>query len=294
MYANRIWIFDVEHGAMVFIRSSSGPTLVLDCGKGSLFSPSRYIFSHELTEEERRSQNRITQLVVSHPHDDHIEDIEDFKGYLRPWNIHRQQYNWDHVKAQSAGDYQNLTTWAEFQSTFNSPVWTFDWGPVSFTHWYLTVPEAIALNPGKYINNSSIVTVVRIGAFKLTFPGDLESDGWDLLLQRGEFRQAIADTYVFVTPHHGHGSGYNPGIYQAMGRPWFNLSSIHHGDESIAAQYSQETSAKGVKYNGLERRSFTTRRDGSCLITVSDLGEWNFGFYDLGINLLPPLSSARR
>ncbi len=287
VYSNRIWIFDVEHGAMVFVRSSAGPTLVLDCGKAQFFSPTRYICANELTDAERNSAYPITQLVVSHPHDDHIEDIDEFTKRLKPQITYRQQYDWTDVKAQSGGDYLNLDRWSSFQAAYNQPVPQVYWGPVQFSHKYLSVAQAQSLNQSKYINNSSIVTVVQIGSFKLTFPGDLEADGWEALLNWEVFREAISGTSVFVTSHHGHSSGYTPRIFEAMGRPWFNISSIHHGDMNIAAEYSLEQSAKGVKWNGVDRRSFTTRKDGSCLISVSDTGEWTYAFWELAQNLVP-------
>jgi len=290
----RIWVFNVEQGFMAFVRAPSGATLAIDCGKASDFSPTIYVRENELNDPERQARYPISELVVTHPHDDHIEDIQRLAKWLKPGIIHKQRYDWEEVEEQSGGDYANLRQWAKFQEEYNSPVDDPpDWGAVKVTHWCLTVDQANALNEAKFINNSSIITIVEVGSFKMTFPGDIEKDGWLKMLERDQFCAALRGTSIFVTSHHGHSSGYTPEIYAAMGKPWFNLSSIHHGDLAIESAYSTAQTACGAPYNGETRYSITTRRDGSCLIQVDDQGNWRMDTYRLGANLPKPTSYGR-
>jgi len=289
----RIWVFDVEHGFMAFVRAPSGATLAIDCGKGEDFSPSLYVRENELTPSERGAERPISELVLTHPHDDHIEDIARLAYYLKPQRITRQHYDWEELEAQPGGQHDNLRRWKEFQEDYKWPVDDPDWGPMNVTHWCLTVDEARALNESKFINNSSIITIVAIGSFKMTFPGDIEKDGWLKKLEDNEFCAALRGTTIFVTSHHGHSSGYVPEIYDAMGKPWFNLTSIHHGDLGIENAYSTPDSARGVEWNGEPRYSFTTRKDHSCFVKVDEFGRCSFGFYDLGANLPRPTSYGR-
>jgi len=290
----RICVFNVEHGFMAFIRAPSRATLAIDCGLAAHFSPTMYVREKELNDPERQAGYPISQLVVTHPHDDHIEDIQRLAKWLKPRIIYRQRYDWEEVEEESGGDYANLREWAKFQEEYNSPVPDPpDWGAMKLTHWGLTVDQARALNERKFVNNSSIITIVQVGSFKMTFPGDVESDGWLKKLEDDEFCAALRGTSVFVTSHHGHSSGYVPQIYDVMGKPWFNLSSIHHGDLGIEGAYSTIATARGVQHNEEPRYSFTTRKDGSCLIEVDEEGRWTFGFYDLGANLPKATSYGR-
>lgn len=289
----RIWVFDVDHGFMAFVRPASGATLAIDCGKADDFSPTLYIRDSELTELERLRGCPISKLVVTHPHDDHIEDIGLVAAYLRPERLLRHEYDWEEVQAQSEGEHDRLRRWKEFENDYRPPVDEPDWGSMKLTHWCLTVAEAKALNESKFINNSSIITIVQIGSFKMTFPGDIEKDGWLEMLRKASFCEALRGTSIFVTSHHGHSSGYVPEIYDVMGKPWFNLSSIHHGDLSIESAYSTAQTACGTPYNGETRYSITTRRDGSCLIQVDDQGNWRMDTYRLGTNLPKPTSYGR-
>ena len=285
MAKTRIWVFDVEHGSMAFVRAPGGARLVIDCGKAATFSPSLYIWNHELSDSQQRANFKIDKFVVTHPHDDHIEDISTFINYLRPRVIMRQRYDWEEVKGASGGDYENLEEWAKFQVSYNTPAPPIDWGGLEIQHFYLSVSEAKLINESKFINNSSIITIIKANGFKVVFPGDIERDGWLELLKRDNFRTALAGTHVFITSHHGHSSGYCSEIYDVMGKPYFNMSAIHHGDEHIEGAYSSPERARGVQYDGQTRYSFTTRRDGSLLLEVDETGAATFGFRKLPPNI---------
>lgn len=289
----KIWVFDVDHGFMAFVRAPSSATLAIDCGKGDEFSPTTYIRQWELMPSERDAQYPLSELVVTHPHDDHIQDIARLAEYLKPRVLWRQRYDWEELEAQSEGQYANLHQWVEFQEDYIPPADEPDWGAMKLSHWYLTLDEAKELNESSFINNSSIISIVEMGSFKMTFPGDIEKDGWLKLLERQEFCAALRGTTIFVTSHHGHSSGYVPEIYDVMGKPAFNLSSIHRGDENIENAYSTPQTARGVTFDGEPRYSLTTRRHGSCLIKAGEDGRGTFWFARLEPNLPKPTSYGR-
>lgn len=285
MASVRIWVFDVEHGSAAFMRAPSGETMMIDCGKAGDFSPVVYLYQYELSASEQGAYHPLRKLIVTHPHDDHIEDIDNLIKFMRPNMIKRLRYDWEEVEGESGGDYENLDTWAEFQDGYNTAADPVDWGGVEISHWGLSVSEAKQLNASKFINNSSIITIVEYGGFKVVFPGDIEKDGWLALLGNASFCTALANANIFITSHHGHSSGYAAEIYDAMGRPNFNLSSIHHGDESVESAYASSERALGTSYNGETRNHFTTRKDGAMLLEIDENGHGTFGFYRLDSNL---------
>ena len=152
---------------------------------------------------------------------------------------------------------------------------------MDFSYFFLTPDEAIEIDDEKFINNSSIVTVATVTGSKYTekflFGGDMETAGWEALLDKdnGRLRKAVKDTDFFITSHHGHKSGFSEELYKAMGKPLLNIVSIHRGDEKIDTRYSQEEYAKGIGPENNKRRCLTTRQDGSITVTVSADGKFS-------------------
>jgi len=279
----RIWIFDVDHGSCAFVRFPSGNTLMIDCGRRHDFSPARYIYDSELSQLERDSQHKVDKLVVSHPHDDHIEDIHNVRLLLNPRVLLQQEYNWPDVKEAQSADYENLREYVSWQDIYNEQATEPDWGGWSVSYFCVPVEVAKTL-AGSTINNSSYVVVANRGPFKIVLPGDLEVAGWEYLLENPAFRAAINGTRIFVTSHHGHDSGFTPLIYDAMGLPDFNVISCHYRDESVCSSYRSEGCASGVQYNNGFRRSFTTRSDHSLLLEVDEYGRYQGTFFELAPN----------
>src|SRR5258708_30197879 len=180
----RVIIFDVEHGFCAFVRSSTGRTLMIDCGRKTNLSPVVYVIENEL------GGAGLTHLLVTHPHDDHIGDIEAITSKLQPLILQRQRYNWENVK-DGDGDYANLDHYAHWQVKYNAPAPAVDWGDVDIKVFSLTPTAAFALNQNNWVNNSGMVVVLTITRTMVTqkfvFGADVETDGWTELLKDAEF-----------------------------------------------------------------------------------------------------------
>jgi beta-lactamase superfamily II metal-dependent hydrolase len=285
----RVIIFDVDHGSCAFVKSPTGCSLMIDCGRKDGFSPVSYVSDHELDGTPVHSGHRLTQLLITHPHDDHIEDIESISSKLPPYILQRQQYYWDEVKAAES-HYENLDHYRTWQATYNAPVIARpNWG-MDVKVFSLTPHEAYALNSNKWINNSGMVVVITIPGTvyseKFVFGADLEEDGWNALLQNLEFRRAVAGTDFFIVSHHGHSSGFSPTLFAAMGKPFLNLVSVASGDEHVDPAYSSADYAKGASVGGVQRYSLTTRWDGSIFVDVDAMGRSSVRTYNLVDNEL--------
>ena len=256
-----ILVFNVDHGFCSFLHSPNGYGLLYDCGRGTYFSPIRYIQQNiPLVPFEDR---QLAKLVISHPHDDHIEDIDRLISELPPKIIRRQTYNWNAIKtpgAQSQG-YENLDTYSTWQSNYNQPV-------VNEPDWVLQISDSICLSPStafrinaNYVNNSSIPMVVTYKGYKIVFSGDLEEEGWLKLLENASFCRLIEGAHFFIASHHGHSTGYCPEIFEVIGQPFLNIISMRSGDDNVHAAYSQNS--RGIMYQGQTRYMLSTRNDGS-------------------------------
>lgn len=279
----RIWLFDTDLGLCAFLRAPNGRTLMVDCGIRTGFSPSRYVSRFELAD------GRLDLLVVSHPHADHLLDIENAME-LRPRSLLRQPYDWDDVEASQKREYvhrldnipwrDSYRAYVDWQAEYEEKPEPVDWGAMDVRTFCLPVEEAKQLDGG-WVNNSGIVVVVSLGSFKIVLPGDLEAAGWERLLQRADFRDAIARPTVFVTSHHGHDSGYTPLILEAMGRPAFNFNVGHRRDARMSRVYDQPEHASGITHDGETRYAFSNWRQGAMLLRVQETGEWRMSLQRL-------------
>lgn len=267
---SRLIVFDVDHGFCAFVKSPTGETLLIDCGRRDSFSPVVYLINHEL------GGAQLTQLIVTHPHDDHIEDIEYVASKLPPRILQRQVYDWQAVK-EAECDYENLDHYSEWQSTYNAPAPAVDWG-MDIKVFRLTPREAQALNEDNWVNNSGMVVIITITGNKFSekfvFGADVEEDGFSELLKNQYFRKAVAGADFYIASHHGHSSGFSTELYDAMGKPFLNIISVTSGDEHVDGRYASDDYARGAQVAGEKRYSLTTRTDGSIFIDVDDEGKF--------------------
>lgn len=66
-------------------------------------------------------------------------------------------------------------------------------------------------------NNLSMVIHLKIEGINFLFPGDLEINGWTLLLQNEIFSNIVRQTHVLMAPHHGRESGIHHEIFNNHG-----------------------------------------------------------------------------
>ena len=277
----RVIVFNVQHGFCAFVKSGTGCTLLIDLGESDDFSPVDYILKYELSDTVPHNGYRLTKLIVTHPHDDHIDSIADLKAKLPPAILRAQQnYNWEFIKAPGAqpGEYENLDIYAEWQANYSVPVTVEpNWG-MQIRTFCLTPSEAYALNKTTYVNNSSIVTVISVKGTvfseKFVFGGDVEQEGWEALLKKDDFRYAVSGADFFIAPHHGHTSGFSTALYDAMGKPFLNLLSAHSRDPHVDDRYSSKDFARGAMVGGVQRYMLSTRTDGSIVVEVDSEGRF--------------------
>lgn len=284
----RMILFDVSHGLCCFVRSPNGYLLLIDCGMKELFSPVEYILSNDVAAAVPFNNQILAELVVTHPHDDHISDISRLIQRMPPAIIAGWIYNWEEIKTDDNGDYHNLDTYASFRSGYTGEVREFpDWGMTMSTSYRLSPGEAKGLDATKFVNNSSIPVLIQYLGWKILIGGDLEAKGWEELLKRQEFRDAVRGTHIFVTSHHGHASGYWRGLYDAMGKPFVNLVSVTARDENVDPGYSKSDRARGMQYDGETRYMLSTRQDGSLVLEISPSGKATMYGNALADNLRP-------
>jgi competence protein ComEC len=259
----KIYIWDVEHGNAITIKTPEGKVVMIDCGTKprSNFSPAIFI-------KNAWDVDNLDYLIVSHPHLDHIRDLRNVITVKpkvlesRPIDISKL------LTTEYKSNEEIIREYVNFEQRYSGSVATEkdpDTWSVKFLNFFPNVND-------DNINNLSIVTFVSYGNFTLLHPGDLEKAGWENLLGDIEFVNILKKTNFLIASHHGLDSGYLSDIFQHFTPKLTIISDGRYNDTSAKARYYENTEGWDVHDSGQlgkeERRVVSTRNDGRIYIGI--------------------------
>ena len=267
-----IYVWDVEHGDAMLIKSPEA-NIVVDLGQHhNGFSPTNQIRKHGV--------EQVDLLAVSHPDLDHIQDITTFFDHFKPryfmhpsgdlpYVEHRVHdlYPDDEGYQETAGRY--LEERNRFRHSKDSPIRFGD----LLVHEFSLTPDELGLKPPENLpqdrspslNNLSVLNVFEYGDFKLASMGDLESDGVELLLEKNGVVDALKGTDVLLAPHHGRQSSYSRELLELTEPDIVGVSDSGGTENSATSRYGNNASGRVVERRDGEKQtrySITTRKDG--------------------------------
>ena len=269
-----ITVWDVEHGVCIYAETPNKKRVILDCGTSPDFSPSMHL-------HDKLGIKKIDYLVISHPHDDHINDINnllyyyenDIELYRRNEKISKDivgEENPDVVKApndKKINQYfkldEKFVKGVEWNKSPRNPTWGI--GCTFYT--YSNDDKELK------INNQSVVTFIEFDNEKILYGGDLEEKGWLELLQNEEFVKRLKNTTILIASHHGNESGYCSDIFKHFTPKLTVVSAGKYRDFDAASKYDEKTDGMLVfsKTNGTKHRKvISTRNDGNIEIKIYD------------------------
>lgn len=274
--------WDVNHGHATYIKSPNEKHIVIDLGIGS-FSESNETFSPLLHLKNNWRINQIDYVIITHPHKDHIDDIENFdelspKMLLRPNNID----NDDLINSAYYPDKQKFTKYKDICERYCGSV-SSDNDPTSLENMgNLKIKTFQASNCStSNINNQSFIAVFSYAGLKIVIPGDNESCSMNELMEIETFKSSIKDADVLLAPHHGRDSGYHLEFVKLVNP---RITIISDGSKTATAANTNYTNkSRGwtvYKKDGSnrERKTLSTFNDGYIVV--------KFGFSDNGGNYL--------
>lgn len=256
--------FNVGHGDCHLIKSPSGKCVMIDLGVSDDFSPLKWLKS--------KGCNRLDLLVVTHPHDDHIRGVFDLDG-IEVGILHRPKNVPMHLTADLDAHLQSA--WQRFDARFTEPVQLQNkfYDPQSPAFDGMALRFFGGKSDTQNLNNYSIVTVLEFGAFKMLFPGDLETAGWDALLENADFLNAIANTTILVAAHHGRVKGWCAELFGHISPKLVIISDGAATETSCASYYSQKAEGWDVKSRTInetkKRQVISTRDNGHIVVEVA-------------------------
>jgi competence protein ComEC len=270
-----IKFYDVEHGSCTHIVTPNGKHFLVDIGTKS----GKSICKH-LKDKYFHYQKRIDYLIITHPHIDHIADLEGLYTFnIKPHTLRRPRaaFPLQTVYTDTAAQIALKRRANELDAEYNSPVTTdpdlpSNNGGVEISYF----DPDVADSEKSEINNFSNVMIMKYAGFKIVLTGDNPAPKLNAMLQQYGFRQAIADATVLLAPHHGRDSDYCDEFVKAVNPllTVFSDKAIQHETQVHSAQkYYAYT--RGVKWKGSDRYILTTRNDGTITFTFEHDGSWS-------------------
>ena len=215
-------IFNVG-GALSTYVEINDKSLLVDLGKSDSFNPvddfllPLYKRRNAIKSKYESLKYHIDQLIISHPHSDHISAIIGFEKYFHPELLtcpndnHGQgisyKINWDLID-----DNENIDALRKMLTKRDPPL-KFSIEDRGSIHYIppKQVENNSELNNESYCNNISIAVYVNINGSKVLIPGDLQKLGMKYLINTDtNFYNKIREGVdVLITPHHGLRSSFS-------------------------------------------------------------------------------------
>lgn len=278
----RVW--DVQHGNAIYLRTPNGKDMVFDLGVGDYSAKLPHRSPLE-TLAKHYGITTIHQLVITHPHKDHIDDILnlDRLGFTvlalnQPKWINKEEI----LKRASVTDRPKFEKYFSLSDSHNRQiVGMFEDSGMPQNNGgmevrYFSTPTL----PETNLNNHSIITVVKYEGKKIIIPGDNEKASLDLLMDRDDFKIAVKNCDLLIAPHHGRESAYH-NEFVTLANPHLTIVSDGSScDTSAIPRYSAKSTGMSVYKNGLKetRKCLTTSSDGEIYIRFGKIG-WGLDSY---------------
>lgn len=251
-------VFDVAHGFCALAIADTGKTILIDCGHNEEtgFYPADYLANSGF--------DGVDRFFVLNFDEDHLSGLPRLRLMqnrvpIRILHKNPSVMDWQlrKIKAETGGMGPGVESLLAMSGNYNQIVLSPpDLGLLSFEVFWNSYPQF------EDTNNLSLVLFLDYPGLSIVFPGDLESAGWEALLQNVAFRQHLQRVNVFVASHHGRKNGYCEEVFA-----YCNPKIVVVSDEDIKFDTQEEIDygvhAEGVPWTtGGTRRVLTTRSDG--------------------------------
>ncbi len=265
----KLEIFDVEHGACALLTADDGTRMMIDCGhNGSTgWRPGTHLSNSGIS--------KLDLLAITNYDEDHVSGLPNLRKNVEIGKLWRNKsVSPDSLVKLKSEDgmgvgIDELVTMAKtYTYTGGTP---FEMPGVERSAFHLNYPEF------DDENNLSFVIHLKINDVGFLFPGDLETLGWETLLERNEkFQDAVANTNVLIASHHGRENGICTDIFDVYGcKPvWIVISDKGYMHETQNTVDYYATKCQGFKFRGSDRKVLTTRNDGKINFVFNHSGWW--------------------
>lgn len=251
--------WDVQHGNAMFLKSPSGRVVLLDLGKGSYstknerFSPVQHVI-------KRNKLKKIDLLILTHPHRDHIEDINSLDNVkieriVLPNHLLKKEIFTKKIRSIDRPIFERY--W-QFSNASEIPD-KVHFGDVTFSFFCFKKAGRSRLN------NHSVVSIVSYMGFRFVLMGDNESQSQRDLLQNSRFKRLAKKCDILLAAHHGRQDGFYQEMINLLAPGLVIVSDGRPKETSVRKKYAIASRGLEVKSkNGIRRirKVLSTNSDG--------------------------------
>ncbi len=264
-----LWLWDVAHGSAAYLKTPEGRHVVVDLGIGD--TSTRDAAFSPLLHLHRMGIQQLDQVILTHPHRDHLDDISNF-NLLSPRVLLRPRHlTDDDVRAGNQGrDGPVIEKYLEINAQYAAPVPSGAY-PLHDANSGMRIrtyqPTQCARTN---LNNHSIVSFFGFAGSTICLPGDNEAASWRELLEDADFRRDLASVDILVAAHHGREAGYCEDIFDLCKPALVCVSDGEARGTSAVGKYFNRSRGWEVHSRSGGRSEsryvLTTRTDGSIRI----------------------------
>lgn len=267
-------VWDVELGLAVHIQAPNNKYIVIDLGSKDGVSPlQKLVFK------------RVGYMVITHPHHDHFSDIQNI-NWAKPdvlWRV--KAYSRDELmEGVQEKDKSDFEKYCDFCDSYSGTL-SEEETPSSGTPFDGLTAEVFQTSccDKSNKNNFSGIVVLKLGNAKIVVCGDNEKASFEVLMQRASFKEAVANAYVLVAPHHGRESGFHEDFVN-MVNPYITIiSDTTKGSTSVTEKYETRTKGYSIYNNSSrsneDRKCLTTRKDGNISVKFGEIDDPKYSGY---------------
>ena len=271
-----IKFYDVEHGSCTHLVTPNGKHILVDVGSKT----DKSIIAH-IKNRFFSYGGSIDQLIITHPHEDHIWDIPCmYKLGLKPRVLLRPKNAFDIVPQQNTALHIEIAKYANaMNQEYSQPIASSE-DPL-FSDNNGGVDIKVISSPSWAENKSDLNTfssfvIVEYCGYKFVLCGDNPSSVVNEMLKYNVqgIKTAVSDATVLLAPHHGRTGEFCESFFSLVNPRLTVISdkSIVHGTQE---QSSQKYRGRGVRWDSQDRYSFTTRNDGTITVEITDHNKWS-------------------
>lgn len=273
--------WDVQHGHAIYIKTPNEKNIVVDLGTGS-YNNNNSEFSILKHLYYKFKYRTIDLLVITHPHRDHIDDIQnldlfEINHFIRPKHLLKKDILRANILSSKKPLFQK---YLDLDKKHVNPLKTqnnyFNYYKKSYYEMDIKFFSPYNCSTSN-LNNQSIITVLEYANTKIVIPGDNEKNSYDELLNSIIFQNTINNADVLLASHHGRDSGFHENFIDIIKPKLSIISDNKKVTTNVREKYTKKSSSWKVKNRNTniikERKVLTTYNDGVINIKFGNDGK---------------------
>lgn len=267
----KVIFYDVDHGSCCHIITPNNKHILVDIGSKADKSIVDYINRKYFG----GFGGSVDELIITHPHEDHIYDLPNLYAKLSPKVLQRPKEAFDIIPTQNTYIHQRIAEQAnEMNNTYNQPV-NINESPVEASvnggvEFDFVFPKQ-QWTTKHDLNTFSSIIVVKAFGYKFVLTGDNPKNILQNMMDENHenIKQKVKDATVLLAPHHGRTGEYCKDFFDCV-NPYLTVvsdKSIEHSTQSDTAQVYK---GRGANLYGNKRYVLTTRKEGTISFDVGD------------------------